>query len=81
MKKRVLSLMMCAVAVACAYVKGHDMKKSIVLALAIVALFQSYAGGAVWISYPGDFGVYLGEKVQARRPEWNGCPERRNIRQ
>jgi len=30
------------------------------------------ADEARWICYPGDLGVYLGETVQARRPEWNG---------
>lgn len=42
---------------------------SVLLALCAVTCF---AEDARWISYPGDLGVYLGEKVQARRPEWNG---------
>ena len=42
---------------------------SVLLALCAVTCF---AEDARWIFYPGDLGVYLGEKVQARRPEWNG---------
>ena len=39
---------------------------------AVEILSELGKDGASWITYPGDFGVYLGEKVQARRPEWNG---------
>jgi len=44
------------------------------LAVGIVSslAFADAGRPASWIYYPGELGIYLGETVQAGRPEWNG---------
>lgn len=49
-----------------------NLPKALIGILLAIHAVTCHAEDARWISYPGDLGVYLGEKVQARRPEWNG---------
>ena len=50
-----------------------EFRKVMFIAFLLGGVVACHAEEARWIYYPGDLGVYLGETVQARRLEWDGC--------